>query len=93
MKEAYNFYNSITSDERFILSSNFAEVLKYWYEPINVSTDIIPLSFEVELSISERIGQENMDTFINILNSTNPKKVIILSRMFGIDEKEINELI
>jgi hypothetical protein len=48
VKEAYNFYNSITEGDRFTISMNIAEILKYWYEPINVSTEIVPLTFNAK---------------------------------------------
>jgi len=89
---AYRFYNSITSNERMNIELVMAEVLSFWFEPLNVSTEIIPLSFNVELSLAERLG-DNFDKFMEIYGSENPKKAIVLSKLFGISENEINEIL
>lgn len=92
MENAYNFYNSITSTERFNIQREFAKILTYWWQPISVSTEILPLTYLVDKSLSEKLG-DRFDKFMEILLSENPKKVQILSSMFGVDEIEINKML
>lgn len=49
VKEGYQIYNSVTSDERRIFEESFKEIFSRYRNPINTTGDfsIIPLSFEV----------------------------------------------
>lgn len=48
MKDAYDFYNSITADDRMIFEEVFTELFAHWYQP-NINPDnnyqTIPLKF------------------------------------------------
>jgi hypothetical protein len=49
IRDAYMFYNSMTSDERRIFEETYTEIFSRYRNPINTTGDysIIPLSFEV----------------------------------------------
>lgn len=87
---AYNYYNTFTTNERYTLEMIFAELMIY--ANINASTEIIPLTFNVDRSLSDRLG-DKFDKFMEILDSERTNKVVLLSKLFGIDETEIQELL
>ena len=46
MRQAYDFYNSITEPDRMYVESVFVDVLRHWYRPVDLSAlRIEPLSY------------------------------------------------
>lgn len=74
MKNAYNYYNSVTENERLLLERVFTELFGLWYEPIVADFRIDPLSYDTQMTFAERIGTEGMTILMKILES------LVLSR-------------
>ncbi len=47
MRQAYDFYNSVTEPDRMYVESVFADILRHWYRPVDLSAlRIEPLSYD-----------------------------------------------
>ena len=97
MKNAYYFYNSITSDERLILEESFTELFKNWWEPLyNVSFTIQSLSYNAGDTLLDRLGKENTDKIVTLITDITierSKKESILRLVYGLSEDEITNLL
>jgi len=95
IKNGYNYYNSVTEPERLLLERTFTEIFSHWFEPLQVSYQINPLSYEVEMTFAERIGTEGVTQLIAILESTaltpNNKRQIIRT-LFAPTPEELDGL-
>lgn len=98
MKNAYDYYNSITETEREILSREFKRIFDLWYEPtinIDKNYDILPKFYRVNSTLAERLGA-NTDKVLELLyDSTKNERMksVILSTVYGMEEEEINKLL
>ncbi|OJV40830.1 MAG: hypothetical protein BGO29_14775 [Bacteroidales bacterium 36-12] len=96
MKNAYDFYNSVTENERMSIERVFIEILKYWFEPITVEFAILPLSYQMKMTVSERIGEKGMEHLMKILEkediNTEAKRKMV-KVLFGLNDDELNDLI
>lgn len=81
MKNAYNYYNSITESERLVIERTFAEIFKYWHEKITTDFSIIPLSYDVKMSDISEIPLEVLNTL-----TVNEKRALI-----GYEELQNND--
>ncbi|MDR1544957.1 MAG: hypothetical protein LBS50_11270 [Prevotellaceae bacterium] len=45
MKNAYNYYNSVTENERIILERNLTAIFTHWWQPFEMNFKITPLSY------------------------------------------------
>jgi hypothetical protein len=91
IKNAYNFYNSVTENERIVLERIFNELFRYWFVVEQFDFTIDPLSYDVETTLAERIGTEGMNQVVNILNSsalTKDEKKSSIKTLFGLTEIE-----
>ena len=97
MKNAYNLYNSITSDERLVLEEAFTEIFKYWWEALgDVSFSIQSLSYNAGDTLLDRLGKENADKIVaTAVDGTipNEQKKAVFKLVYGLSEEEINELL
>ena len=95
MKNAYKFYNSITESERLVIERVFTEIYKYWHEQITTDFSIIPLSYDVEESLADKLGDSQMTKLIEIITGQldiNQKRNIAKT-LFGLNDEEINSLL
>lgn len=95
MRNAYNFYNSITVNERQAIERDFTQVLKIWHEPIEEFV-IYPLSYNVKTNIYEMIGEKGFADLMKVIDSTvmSPEhKRNMAKRLFDFSEEELNDLI
>lgn len=96
MKNAYDFYNSITENERLVIERSFATIFQHWFEPTSGNYAIIPLSYEVETSLADRLGEKQLVEFMKLLNDNtidaNTKRSIAKT-LFGLTEIEATNLI
>lgn len=98
MENAYEFYNSITASERAEFETVFKRIFSRWHDrTINPQQNytILPLRYRVNTSLSEVLG-ENTDQVIELLYDTTKSeqsKRVILSKLYGLDDDDINELI
>lgn len=97
MKNAYNLYNSITSDERLVLEEAFTEIFKYWWEALgDISFSIQSLSYNAGDTLLDRLGKENADKIVaTAVDGTIPteQKKAVFKLVYGLSEEEINELL
>lgn len=96
MKNAYNFYNSITDKERAHLADALKKILSNWYAEINIeNTEIEPLSYDIEESLAEKLGDTNLTKVMDIIDSekTPTQKYNLLKTLFNLSDSQIKDLI
>jgi len=95
MEQAYDYYNSTTSNERLVLERVFFELLTNYKDNTDIKTEIQPLSFKSNLSLAERLGEAGLTKLLDIINSnmTYTQKRSIVSALWDISEDDINRLI
>lgn len=96
MKNAYDYYNSVTENERLIIERAFTTIFKNWFELTDNNYSVIPLSYEVEMSLADRLGEKQLTEFMKLLNDsaiTPDLKRSIAKTLFGLSEDEANSLI
>ena len=96
MLNAYNYYNSVTENERLIVERVFTSIFQNWFEPTSGNYSVIPLSYEIEMSLADRLGEKQLTEFMKILNDsaiTPDLKRIIAKTLFGLSEDEALSLI
>ena len=98
MRNAYDFYNSITETERQEVSGAFQLIFSYWHDQ-NINPEgnyeILPKEYQVTRSLAEKLGA-NVDKVLDILNNTTMAedvKRVILSKIYGIEDADINDLL
>ena len=98
MTNAYDFYNSITEDERMAVSQQFRRIFEHWYDPtINAAGnyEILPKEYRVNATLAERLG-DNIDKVLEIIfdkTKSEPAKRAVLSIVYGLEEESINKLL
>lgn len=96
MKQAYNYYNSVTENERLLLERVFTEIFSYWNKQLGVDFRINPLSYESQMTFAERIGEVGVTQLINIMTNislnTNQKRQCIRT-LFSPTPEELDGLI
>lgn len=93
MKNAYDFYNSVTQNERLVLERIFKELFHYWHEPIEGDFSILPLTYESDTTLADRIGKDNLSQIVSILNNNNlseQQKKNYCKILFGLSDQEVN---
>jgi len=96
MLNAYNYYNSVTENERLAVERVFATIFQHWFEPTSGNYSVTPLSYEVEMTLADRLGEKQLTEFMKIINDsaiTPDLKRSIAKTLFGLSEDEANSLI
>lgn len=98
MRNAYDFYNSITEDERMTISQQFAKIFSHWYDPgINPDNnyDILPRVYRVNATIAERLEGNTKDVLELLFDATKKPeaKKAVLMKVYGLEEDEIDYLL
>lgn len=96
MLNAYNYYNSVTENERLIIERAFTTIFKNWFELTDNNYSIIPLSYDVEMSLADRLGEKQLTEFMKLLNDNTIDPITkraIVKTLFGLSEDEANSLI
>lgn len=98
MRNAYDFYNSITETERQEVSGAFQLIFSHWHDS-NINPEgnyeILPKEYQVTRSLAEKLGA-NVDKVLDILNNTTMSenvKNVLLSKIYGIEDADINDLL
>lgn len=93
MRQAYMYYNSVTSDERLIIERELSKLMAMWVTPIELNMQIEPLTYGAE-TLKDRIGESRTE-IIEIINSTATpeRKKAILTTIYGLTEDEANKLL
>lgn len=98
MTNAYDFYNSITEDERMAVSRQFRRIFERWHDrTINPAGnyEILPKVYRVNATVAEQLGA-NVDKVLEIIfdgTKGEPAKRAVLSVVYGLDDESINELL
>ena len=97
MRNAYDYYNSITDTEREDVSRVFAMVMEYYVVNVNPEGDysILPKKYRINATLAERLG-DNTDKVLELLydaNKSEQSKRVVFSRVYGLDEDDIDELL
>ena len=98
MKNAYNFYNSITETEREVVSRIFSRIFSLWAtEGVNPDNDfsILAKEYQVNTTLAERLGA-NTDKVLEILKDgtiDTRAKEVALKKVYGIDDEDAGELV
>lgn len=95
MNNAYNYYNSVTENERLVIERVFTELFKYWKELTSGNYEVEPLSYDVEMTLAERLGTgfEQLMRIIENASISSAQKRRMAKRLFDLSEEEINDLI
>lgn len=96
MRNAYDYYNSTTNTERMVIERAFKEIDKYWAFQQSENFEIAPLNYDVQITIAEKIGKENIQWVFDIVRDINtPKadKKLLIKGLFNLTNEEINSLI
>ena len=96
MRNAYDYYNSTTNTERMVIERAFKELDKYWAFQQYDNFEIAPLNYDVQITIAEKIGKENIQWVFDIVRDINtPKsdKKLLIKGLFDLTDEEINSLI
>lgn len=91
MNQAYDFYNSFTQPERLVLERIFTEIFAHWDEPLTLDFEIDPCTFNAQMTLAERLGDNRLGKLIEIINGNQDKAVKInMARIiFGLTDEEI----
>lgn len=97
IKQAYNFYNSLTESEREKLSEAFRIVCTNFEHIVNPEGDfyILPKRYEVTETLAERLGA-NIDRVLEIISAESvdgERKRVVLREIYGIDDDIIDKLL
>lgn len=96
MKNAYNYYNSVTENERLIIERAFNAIFQNWWNGIPTDNfTVTPLSYEVDLTLADRLGEKQLSELMQIVKSTEidkNNKIAIAITIFGLTNDEIKTL-
>lgn len=103
MTNAYKYYNSVTENERLSIERVFEQIFKNWYAPVNWDDEdgipnysIDPLSYDVRMTLAERIGEKGMDYVMRIIDNERipqNRQRDMIRRLYELSDEEINDLI
>lgn len=95
VRQAYDYYNSITTNERQVLERVFVELFKHWHEPITPNFEIEPLSYDVEMSLADELG-DRLGAFMDMIKDTSltaAQRRTVAHLVYGVDEETAQRLI
>lgn len=93
MQQAYNYYNSVTTGERLLIERVLSTIFKESIFTTATDFTIDPLSYEVDISLAERLG-ERLSAMNELINSGMPieNKRSIARVLYGLNEDEVNAI-
>jgi hypothetical protein len=95
MVSAYNYYNSVTINERNRVSSAFDLLLSYWWIEGEYDATIDALSYDVEMTLADKLGN-NLSSLLDVVSNVQLSaldKRGICRTIFGLSEAEINQIL
>ena len=95
LRNAYDYYNSVTEVERMQIQRVFAQIFKYWSGTLLDDFSIVPLSYGQKVALYDRFGKEGMEKIESVANSgiAPEMKKRKLKVMFDLTDSEIEDLI
>jgi hypothetical protein len=94
IRNAYDYYNSVTEVERLQVSRVFAHIFKYWNGVPFDDFSISPLSYGQKVALFDRFGKDGIEKINEILNlGIDPAlKRNRLKIMFDLSDSELEDL-
>lgn len=94
LRNAYDYYNSVTEVERSNISRVFQQIFKYWKIKQFNDFTISPLSYGQQVSLYEKYGKDGIEKIDQILSMDleNDIKKKRLSIMFDLSDSELEKL-
>ena len=94
LRNAYDYYNSVTEVERLQIERVFAHLFKYWNGVLFDDFSIVPLSYGQKVALFDRFGKDGIEKIEQILNSSidNELKKKRLKVMFDLTDAEMEDL-
>lgn len=98
MRNAYDYYNSVTETERMEVQRQFKAIFDLWAGG-GASKDgdysILPKVYRVDGSLAERLGDSNTQKLLDVLNGamSATEKRSVLATIFGMEDEDIERLI
>lgn len=97
MRQAYDFYNSVTARERAEISDLLYEVLENWFAPLDdIDLTIQPLSYNAGSTMYEKIGKDAFNKIMEIVgdkNLTLTQKRNSIKFGFQLPDSEVTKLL
>jgi len=94
LRNAYDYYNSVTEVERLQIERVFASIFKYWNGIMFDDFSIVPLSYGQKVALFDRFGKDGIEKINELLNlEINPElKKRRLKVMYDLTDSEIKDL-
>ena len=94
LRNAYDYYNSVTEVERLQIERVFTHVFKYWNGTQFDDFSIVPLSYGQKVALFDRFGKEGVEKIEQIIDSSiAPElKKRRLKVMFDLTDAELEDL-
>ena len=95
MIQAYQVYNSITSDERLTLEREFTRLFKNWYVALDYNFQIQPLSYGEETLLS-LLGADTAKAVVELATNTEiaiEQRKALLMTVYGLSEDMTNNIL
>lgn len=99
MREAHDYYNSQTESERQTLERVMRDVFQYFAGIATLNPDddysILPKVYDVTQTLAEKLGDRTdkvLEILFDMSKSENAKRVV-LAKVFGLDDEDIEELL
>jgi hypothetical protein len=93
IRNAYNYYNSITETERIQLERTFNELLRNWKDQLGVTAEILPKTFNVQMNIYEKLNDKQLEILFGLLTGVNEQKFVLIEKLFGITKEELEGIV
>ena len=93
MRQAYNYYNSVTGRERILLERTFSKLFDYLAPGSGLDFRVNPLSYETEMTFAERIGDAGVSQILEIVTSDqldNNQKRQLVRTLFSPTSEELD---
>lgn len=84
VKNAYDYYNSATIDERNVLSEQFGAVFAHCPLLAEYATDIEPLRYATQKTIAERLGEKATEMMMQAVREGDEKTIELISELYGL---------
>ena len=96
LKNAFNYYNAVTVDERQVIERVFSEIFNLWTGGSPAETyEVYALSYDVEMTLAEKVGKDEVARVLEICNGPLPydRKRAVLKVLYYISDSELDALV
>lgn len=97
MRNAYNYYNTQTTDERDTLAECISKIFEHWYEDLETRDFTIRmLAFSAGRTLLARVGADNVSKIYDIVKDgqlSNQERREFLQIGYGLTEEELDKIL